>query len=137
MNKNCLVKPFRGSLLSHLMDDFFPFDEGKVENSSNISLSEDSDRVYVDAVLPGMEVKDIEVTLDKGMLWVRGDRVEKVDDKRKYYYRSNGSFSYRLALPESVDFGIDSEASYKDGILSIIFVKHKKEQPKRIDIKKG
>lgn len=137
MNKCLTTWPLKGSLIPDFMRNFSLFneeDELLPSKTSNISLSEDEEKVYVEAALPGVPMDGIEITLDKGVLWVRGERKNE-ETKRKHYYQATSSFSYRIVLPGDIDEGSEPEAGYTNGVLSVTFLKHKKEMPKKISIK--
>lgn len=103
---------------------------------SGISISEDEKHVYVDAAFPGVEPKDVEITFDKGVLWLKGESIETEEDKKKKYYRKASSvFSYRVAVPGEIDLNIDPEAESKYGVMRVSFTKHPKVQPKKIEVK--
>ncbi len=102
---------------------------------SGLSLSEDDTHVYVTAALPGVKEKDIDITFDKGYLWVKGETSEQESEKkRKYYRRSTSSFSYRIAVPGDLDPKVEPEAIYQHGVMSIKFAKSPVSQPKKISI---
>jgi HSP20 family protein len=82
-------------------------------------LTESENEIMVHAELPGVDPKDIEVTVEAGMLSIRGEkRGEKKEEQkgRMYNERFFGSFERRLTLPAEID---DSkiEAKVKDGVL--------------------
>src|SRR5947209_13313316 len=67
---------------------------------TGVSLSEDEKNVYVEASVPGIDPKDIEVTFDDGYVWIRGEaKEEEKDEQRKYYRQANRSYSIRVAVP--------------------------------------
>lgn len=103
---------------------------------ANVSLSEDEGHVFVDAALPGLEESEIEITLDKGLLWIRGEKKEEHDNK-KYYYKGQRSYSYQLALPENVDESVEPQARYDKGMIHITFMKNKGEKAKKIHIRRS
>lgn len=105
-------------------------------NPSGISISEDDQHVYVESALPGVDPKDVEITFDKGVLWIKGETTEKEEDKKKKFYRrATSSFSYRVAVPGEIDPNVDPEAESKNGVMRISFTKHPKMQPKKISVK--
>jgi len=105
-------------------------------SSTGVSISEDDTHVFVDAALPGVDPKDVEVTFDKGVLWLKGETVETEEDKKKKFYRkATSSFSYRVAVPGEIDLGVDPEAVSKHGVMRVTFTKHPKMQPKKITVK--
>lgn len=104
--------------------------------SSGLTVSEDESHVFVEAALPGLDPKNIEVTFDKGVLWVRGSEEQKEEDKNKKFYRkASSSFSYRVQVPGTIDEKAEPEATYKNGVMKISFSKVPETQPKKINIK--
>jgi HSP20 family protein len=89
------------------------------------------------ADIPGVDPKDIEVSMDKGILSIKGERnAENKEQARKYtrVERSWGSFYRRFALPDSADAdGIS--ASGKHGVLEISIPKKAETTPRKIEIK--
>jgi HSP20 family protein len=85
----------------------------------SIELKEDDKRYCVEVELPGMEEKDIEVTLLDNVLTIRGEkRVEEEDAKRHYSERYFGQFERRIALDGEVDAD-KVKAKFKNGVLKI------------------
>jgi HSP20 family protein len=105
-----------------------------VSSPSGLSVSEDEKNVYVEASMPGLDAKDIEVTFDKGVVWVKGEAKEEEKNK-KYYRRASRSFSYRVAVPGEVNPDAEPEATYKNGVMTVTFAKSPKKQPKKIAVK--
>ncbi len=68
-----------------------------------LSLWQDEDHLYVEADLPGLTDQDVEVTVHKGILYIRGER--KAEEGRKYLYngRTWGRFERAISLPEQVN----------------------------------
>jgi HSP20 family protein len=103
---------------------------------SGLSISEDEKNVYIEAALPGIDPKQIEITFHEGYLWIRGEaKEEEKDQQRKYYREATKSFSYRIAVPGETDQTIDPTATYKHGIMTVAFLKSPKAQPKKIQVK--
>ena len=124
-------RPLR-SFFPFLNDDFWEYDTSA---PTGLSLSEDNSHVYIEAHLPGLKIEDIEVTFEKGVLWIRGEKKEEEEDKKKKYYRkASNSFSYRVQLPDLVDDQKEPEATYKDGVMRVSFFKSQGGQPKKINI---
>jgi len=108
----------------------------KPVSSNGLSISEDEKNVYVEASLPGIDPKDVEMTFQDGYLWIRGEaKEEETDKKKKYYRQSSKAFSYRVAVPGDVDEKVEPIASSKHGVMTITFSKSPKTQPKKIQIK--
>ncbi len=92
--------------------------------------------VVIEADIPGVDPKDIEVNMDKGVLSLRGERKSEhaVDDgKYTRVERARGIFHRRFALPDSANpDGI--RASGRNGVLEIDIPKRPEQTPRRIDI---
>lgn len=101
---------------------------------SGLSLSEDDKHVYVSAAVPGVDPKDIEVTFDKGVVWIKGEVKEEESDK-KYYRKAASSFSYRLSVPGDLDQTKEPQASVSRGVMTVTFTKSPQTQPKKISVK--
>lgn len=112
-------------------DTLSPFFQG-----SGVTISEDDKYVYIEAAVPGLEPNKIEVTYDKGVLWIRGaDNQTEQDNERKYYRRAVNSFSYRLAVPGEIDEQAEPEAVCKNGVMRVTFTKLSQAQPKKLAVK--
>lgn len=102
---------------------------------SNVEISEDEKNVYIAAQMPGLQAKDIEISIDHNTLWIKGERKEEEKDKnKKYYRRSRNFFSFQLDLPSQVEEKSEL-AEYKDGILNVTFAKKNKGNLRKIAIK--
>lgn len=101
---------------------------------SGLSISEDEKHVYVEAAIPGINPEDVEVTFDKGILWIKGES-QKQSTNRKVYQTMASSFSYRVAVPGDIDMNVEPEASYENGIMTVTFSKLPQAQPKKITVK--
>jgi HSP20 family protein len=126
--------------LTNLFDDFFRVPVEVFGNDLNprLDVHEDEKAVYVKAEIPGLDEKDLNVTLHNTMLTISGEKKaeKKEEDKSKNYFyceRSFGSFSRTIELPEGIkQDGV--KAHYKNGVLEIELVKDEKTQPRKIDI---
>ena len=85
---------------------------------------------------PGLKAEEIEVSLDKNVLWIKGEKKEEEKDK-KFYKKASTSFSYRVLIPVEVDESKEIDATYKDGIMKVTFHKISESKPKKINIKKS
>lgn len=101
---------------------------------SGLSVSEDDKGFYVDAALPGIEPKDIEVTFDRGMLHMSGQSEEEEKGK-KFYRKATGQFSYSVMAPESVDSKKEPKVTYQNGMMHAVFEKTSSPKPKKIEVK--
>lgn len=95
------------------------------------------DEVVLRADLPGIDQKDIEVTVEQGMLTIRGQRKEEKEVKEQDYScsgRWTGSFARNLALPP----GVDAEkirATFKNGVGEVHLPKTGEGKGKRVEVK--
>ena len=101
-----------------------------------VDIKEDNDKYTILADVPGVDPKDIDITMEDGVLTISGARtVENVDEKEgfKRVERSYGNFYRRFSLPDTANAdGIS--ANSKNGVLEITLPKHEKAQPKRITV---
>lgn len=105
--------------------------------STGLTVSEDEKNVFVEAAMPGLDGDNIEVTFDKGALWVRGSKQELEEDKKKKFYRkASSSYSYRIVVPGNVDETQTPDAVYKNGVMKVTFHKVPESQPKKIEVRK-
>jgi HSP20 family protein len=119
--------------------------EGYFGNSSTevayipaVDVFEEKDRFVVKADLPGVNPEEIEVTAEKGVLSLRGERkAEKHDSAEGYerYERVTGSFTRRFALPENVQADA-IKATYTHGVLEVSIPKQPEVAAKRIAVEK-
>lgn len=108
-----------------------------------LDVSEGKDALDITAELPGVDEKDIEVTLANGTLTIRGEKKSERDetDKDKNWHtveRSYGSFARSISLPFDPDGGA-VEAKFDKGVLRVRLPKPKEVAAKqqKIEIKKG
>ena len=94
---------------------------------------EDEQGFWVQAALPGLDRKDINIVFDDGVLTVKGEGKEDDSLKRTYFAREIGwgEFSRSFRLPNNVDPSKVS-ASYKEGLLTIQIPKREETKPRRI-----
>jgi HSP20 family protein len=101
-----------------------------------VDIFEKNGNLIVHAELPGMEKKDIKVTVEGDILTIRGERRMEEEVKEKDYYfceRTFGTFSRSLTLPVAVDKN-KVKASYKDGVLIIELPKTKEAKESEFEI---
>ena len=101
-----------------------------------VDIHEEAQRFLVRADLPGVKATDIEVTADKGVLTLRGDRQieqQKVDGHYSRVERVAGKFVRTFTLPDNVQTDA-IKAQFKDGVLELTIPKVAKVEPRRIEI---
>jgi HSP20 family protein len=102
-----------------------------------VDIREEEKRFVILADIPGVDPKDIEVSMDKGILSIKGERnPENKEQAGKFtrVERSWGSFYRRFALPDSADADAIS-ASGKHGVLEISIPKKAETTPRKIEIR--
>jgi HSP20 family protein len=95
-----------------------------------VNVTENDKEVCVTAELPGMEEKDIEISVSRNALSIKGEKAEEHETKERNYYRmerSFGSFEREVALPVEIDAD-KAEAVFKKGVLCITLPKTKEAQ---------
>jgi len=107
--------------------------------SPRLDVSETDKALEVVADLPGMEKKDINVSLDGDLLTIKGEKKEVKEKKDKHYHtieRRSGSFYRALRLPMEVE-GDKIDATFKEGVLTLTLPKSKAAAKKiaQIEIK--
>ena len=102
-----------------------------------VNVWENADHVYVEAELPGMEPKDLEIHVSGGnQLTIKGERKQQLPEKAVTHRqeRGVGSFTRSLTLP----FDVDPEkvdARFENGVLLIDLAKHETAKPRKIAVK--
>jgi HSP20 family protein len=102
----------------------------------NIGSTPNSVEIYVFA--PGMDPKQIDVTIDRGVITISGERQSSLpsDNGKVNVYgneRFAGRFRRAISLPEDVDPG-KCDAKYSDGVLHVSLSRRESAQPKRVNI---
>ncbi|MFT5426124.1 MAG: HSP20 family protein [Gammaproteobacteria bacterium] len=102
-----------------------------------VDIKEEDNRFVIYADLPGVDPKDIEITMEQGVLTLKGKRFEETKEEREGYKRVervSGNFYRRFSLPETAD-AERIEAEGKNGVLQITLPKHEKVQARKITVK--
>lgn len=134
-NTNLLPSIFRDFSMPNLWQEFE--DWNNFGKDQGLSVYDQNNEIIVEAAMPGLTADDIQINLDKGVLWIKGEKKEEESDKdKKFYRKAIRSFSYNVALPDQTEDKQEPEASYKDGVLKISFKKAKSAEAKKITIKK-
>jgi HSP20 family protein len=123
--------------LRNLLSSMDEITEEKVHHFSGVSLYEDKDSVYAELAVPGLTSEEIQISFEKGVLWVKGESKKEEQKERKdvkYHAVSSSSFSYRIPLPTKVDESSTPKAKLKNGILTVTFEKARASKPQQITI---
>ena len=102
-----------------------------------VDIKEFDDKFVLHADVPGVDPKEIDVSMDDGVLTIKGKReIHDVEERDNYkrIERYYGSFHRRFSLPDTANSeGISAEV--RDGVLSVEIPKLEKVQPRRIEVK--
>ncbi|MFA7095815.1 MAG: Hsp20/alpha crystallin family protein [Gammaproteobacteria bacterium] len=104
-----------------------------------VDIKEEKDRFVIFADIPGVDPKDIEITMEKGIISIKGERRIDTEEERENYTRverARGIFYRRFTLPDTADVEKIS-ARGKNGVLEITIPKHEKLQPRKITVEDG
>jgi HSP20 family protein len=142
------------ALLTREMNRFFddfrsrfelePFGWAHGETGSflpSIDVTEDDREVRITSELPGIDERDIDVSLSKDSITVKGEKKQETEDKDKDYYRmerSYGSFQRTIPLPAEIDQD-KAQAEFKKGVLRITLPKTPSAQKtvKKVEVTSG
>jgi HSP20 family protein len=128
--------------MQSLLDHFLPARTSSIRSVAGaafpaLNIGTTPTAIELQALVPGIDPAAIQITLDRGLLTIAGERKSDVpDDENTHVYareRFGGSFRRVVSLPEDAD-PAQVDASYRDGILRITVKKREASQPRRIEI---
>jgi len=120
-----------------MLDTFFndtPFWNNKVPS---VDIREEEEKYRLEAEMPGIDEKDINVKIENDLLTISTEKDEKNEEKKKGYVlkeRRSSSFSRGFVLPKGIDRE-KIEATMKNGVLTLDIPKAPEAKPKNITIK--
>ncbi len=131
--------------MDRIFDSFFhglemePFRRMPGTFNPSIDVVDGAKEIKVTVELPGMDEKDIDLSLDANSLTIKGDKREEKEEKGKNYHRTErvyGSFSRTIPLPVEIDAD-KAEAHFRKGVLTVTLPKTAKalKEIKKIPIK--
>ena len=131
--------------MNRIFDRFFedfrmlPFQNRDLASFPRIDIKETKKEVLVSAELPGMDVKDIDISITNPILTLRGEKEQESKHEEEDYYhmeRSYGSFNRSIPLPSEVESD-NVKAEFKNGLLKVSMTKKPEAQQKgkKIEIK--
>ncbi|GAB3733450.1 Hsp20/alpha crystallin family protein [Luteimonas pelagia] len=127
--------------IKQVFDRFFQDegDESSVVTSQwtpRVDIKEEPGRFVIFADLPGIDPREVEVLMDKGILTIKGERRSESSEQTERFSRIErryGSFHRRFALPDSADpEGITASGGH--GVLEISIPKRPETTPRRIQV---
>lgn len=127
-------------LFNETLGNVFGGDElsGRAWNPA-VDVYETDHDLVLKAELPGVDPKDVDIRVEDGTLYLKGERKQESELNEGNYHRferSYGSFSRTFSLPNSVNVE-DIKADYKDGVLTLKMAKREEAKPKTIKINVG
>ena len=102
-----------------------------------MDVTETAEAVVVKAEVPGMDAKEINISVTGDVLTIKGEKKSEREEKEENYHvveRSYGSFSRSMTLPAAVNLD-KIEAKYDKGVLTVTCPKKEEVKPKAIEIK--
>ena len=135
------------SPFDHLFDAFFGEDSrlpvlaGNAAFTPRIDVKEEDASYEIAAELPGLEEKDIEISVSDGSLVLRGEKSDAKEEKEGKYYRQEriyGRFERTFHLPDGVEADA-IKAKFKNGVLAITLPKKEeaKSVVRQVEVKTG
>ena len=127
------------SLLDRMVDDVMRGSFGTSTNSRSytpeVDVRSNDDRITFSFDVPGVKREDLEITLEKGVLTVKGSRKFEPGSPKEQLLlgRSYGSFTRSFSLPDHVDEQ-NLTAKLADGVLVVELPKAPRARPRRIEI---
>jgi HSP20 family protein len=128
--------------IKQVLEKFFPdseTDQSNVVTSQwvpRVDIREEAQRFVILADIPGVDPKDIEIHMDKGILTIKGERKSETREQTERYSRverAHGVFYRRFSLPDSANpDGIT--ASGQHGVLEVSIPKRPETTPRRISV---
>ena len=100
-------------------------------------MSETDKELVLKVEVPGMDSKDINLTLSDGCLTISGEKKHEEKEEKEHYHRTErryGAFCRNVALPANVDPD-KIDATYKDGVLTVTLPKTESAKTRKIEIK--
>jgi HSP20 family protein len=115
-------------------DDLFP-SQGGMNNSLDVYETENES--VVRANVAGVKEDDIDITFEKGILWIKAQRTdEHKDEKKTHFSRSSWSYSYKVAVPGMLDTSSEPNVDLHNGMLTVTFKKAEASKPKKLMVNK-
>ena len=124
-------------LFDRVLDDFWGPGTGSATHGLAIDVSETDEHIEIRAEIPGIEPKDIDVSLSGDVLTIAGQKMDAASESHGRYHHSErrfGSFQRAVRLPVPVEPD-RVDATYKNGLLTVKLEKSEALRARKIDIK--
>lgn len=125
--------------MDRFLERFWDVDETPTVGAWNprVDLSETKEALMLKAEMPGIEPKDLQLTIENGVITLQGEKRQETEDKGERYYRTErnyGSFVRSLRLPANVD-ATKVTALFKHGVLTVTMLKAAEARGTTVPIK--
>lgn len=125
---------FRGFGTGNFMEpSFLPGISSR--KSPQINMTHDENNFYAEILVPGIDPKDLELTVMRGVLTISGERKETHEEKT-WHRRERGLGKFMRTL--DLDCEVDTNkvtAKYENGVLFVTLPKHEDSKPKKVSVK--
>lgn len=103
--------------------------------NNSLDVYETENEVVVQANVAGIDEKNLDITFEKGVLWIKAEQEEKEEDqKKKYFSKSSWSYSYKVSVPGMLDHTAEPKVTLEKGMLTIVFKKAEASKPKKLSV---
>jgi HSP20 family protein len=129
--------------MQSMLDRVFPTPNSSIRSQAGagfpvLNVGTTPTSVEVQALAPGVDPASLEITIDRGLLVIAGERKNDLPptDERASVYASerfSGRFRRVVSLPEDAD-PARVDASYRDGVLRVSVAKRESSRPRRIEV---
>ncbi len=130
--------PF-SSMLSRWPDFWDDDDFGNLpitRASNSLDVYETENEVVVKANVAGIPADKVDITFEKGVLWISAKAEIKDEDKsKKYFSSSSWDYSYKVAVPGMIDLNQEPDAVVENGVVTVTFKKAEASKPKKLVVK--
>ena len=102
-----------------------------------VDIREEPDRYLLHADIPGVKAEDIEISMENGILTIRGERRHEMEESAQGVHRrerQQGVFMRRFTLPDTIDAEA-IEATSREGVLEVSLPKSATQQPRKIEVR--
>jgi len=115
---NEFLNPLNSDFFGNSFIDFRPL---KQDRFPKVDIAETKDNFLITADLPGIDEKNVNITLDDGIITIKGEKKTDTEDKQGEFYsreRSYGAFQRSFEVPETIDEN-KIDASFYNGVLKV------------------
>lgn len=101
---------------------------------NNLDVYETENEVVVRANVAGVTKEKVDITFEKGVLWIQAEEETEEKEGKKYYRMATRSYSYKVAVPGNIDLKKEPVAVVENGVVRVTFIKAEEAKPKKITV---